>query len=90
LRGNQTTRSVPKFQILNIFIILNTDVQSLRADKVSMAIHKNIKSLNYVYNRKFTFYVIASKRSLRGNQTTRSVSFQNFELQIVNFLVIKN
>jgi hypothetical protein len=30
-RANPTTRSVLKFQILNMFIILNTDITSLRA-----------------------------------------------------------
>jgi hypothetical protein len=30
-RSNQITRGVPKFQILNMFIILNTDITSLRA-----------------------------------------------------------
>jgi hypothetical protein len=39
--SNQTTRSVPKSQILNMFIILNTDITSLRATNGSVAIHEH-------------------------------------------------
>jgi hypothetical protein len=34
---------------------------SLRANEVCVAIQKNIKSLNYVYNCKFSFFIIASR-----------------------------
>ncbi|MDR3178358.1 MAG: hypothetical protein LBT96_05190 [Campylobacteraceae bacterium] len=52
---------------------------------------KNIKSLNYIYNRKFTFFVIASRKAAWQSINTQCSVFKalNFKVRQSDFKNIK-
>jgi hypothetical protein len=70
-RSNQTTRSVPKLQILNMFIIQNADITSLRANEIGVAIQRTFKLLSRLQ------LAIPPLTSLRGRSEATDVAIQH-------------